>query len=408
MKNFNMRSQATLTIACTVRGNPLYSMRSGLLGLAIYLTAGLGSQVFAQTAPDKSTPEKSAASAPVEATSPARGRAKATPPLELAKDAPDRYVVVKGDTLWDISGKFLSKPWRWPEIWQLNREQIRNPHWIYPGNVVYLDMSSGQPKLRLGQQVGDNGGGAGASGTVKLQPTARADSLREAAIPTISSSVIAAFINRPLIVTEEQLKTNPRVVATQDGRVYLGRGDLAYVRGIKDEAVTDWHIYRQARPILDPDTRKPIAFEALFVGSARLERTGDPATFRITGTSEEVGVGDRLIPAELGRPFNYAPHPPEKDVTGRIVSVHRGVSQVGKNSVVAVNLGASSGLEVGNVLAIKNRGREVVDTETKERLRLPDESTGYLLIFRVFDKIAYGLVTAASEGISLGDTVVNP
>ena len=381
-----------------------------LFNALIVLTGSYGAaQAFAQAGSDKATPEKVAATAPSEVgnASVTRSRAKATGPLELAKDAPDRYIVVKGDTLWDISGKFLTKPWRWPEIWQLNREQIRDPHWIYPGNIVYLDMSSGQPRLRLGQAVGD-GTGAGGVGTVKVQPTARADSLREAAIPTISSSVIAAFINRPLIVTEEQLKTNPRGVATQDGRVYLGRGDIAYVRGIKDEGVTDWHIYRQAKPILDPDTRKPIAFEALFVGSARLERTGDPATVRITGMSEEVGVGDRLLPAELGRPFNYAPHPPEKDVSGRIVSVYRGVSQVGKNSVVAVNLGSSSGIEVGNVLAIKNRGREIVDLETKEKLRLPDESTGYLLIFRVFDKIAYGLVTAASEAISLGDSVVNP
>ena len=239
---------------------------------------------------------------------PAARAPRATAPLELAKDAPDRYVVVKGDTLWDISGKFLQKPWRWPEIWQLNRDQIRNPHWIYPGNIVYLDMSSGQPRLRLGQPVGDGGDGT-ANGTLKMQPTVRADSLRENAITTISSSVIAAFVNRPLIVTEFQLKTNPRVLAAQDGRVYLGRGDLAYVRGIKDDTVTEWHIYRQAKPILDPDTRKPIAFEALFVGSARLERTGDPATVRITGTSEEVGVGDRLMPAELGKPFNYAPQP---------------------------------------------------------------------------------------------------
>jgi nucleoid-associated protein YgaU len=350
-------------------------------------------------------PAQAQTTAPTNASQTQGRSAQATPPLELAKDAPDRYIVVRGDTLWDISGKFLQKPWRWPEIWQLNREQIRDPHWIYPGNVVYLDMSSGQPRLRLGQPVGDSGS---ALGTVKVQPTARADSLRDNAIPTISSSVIAAFVNRPLIVSEDQLKTNPRILATQDGRVNIGRGDLAYVRGIKDDTVTDWHIYRQARAILDPDTRKPIAYEALFVGSARLERTGDPATLRITGTSEEVGVGDRLIPAELGRPFNYAPHPPSQDVSGRIVSIYRGVSQVGRNSVVAVNLGQKTGLEVGNVLAIKQKGREIFDKDTKEKVRLPDEPTGHLLIFRVFDSISYGLVTAASDSVSIGDMVANP
>jgi LysM domain len=373
------------------------------LALSLIWVLGGSIQLSAHAQSTATVPSGEASQAPAR---PAR-TAKATAPLELAKDAPDRYVVVRGDTLWDISAKFLQKPWRWPEIWQLNREQIRDPHWIYPGNIVYLDMSSGQPRLRLGQAMTDGSAGANA-GTVKLQPTTRADSLRDSAIPTISSSVIAAFINRPLIVTAEQLKTNPRILATQDGRVNVGPGDIAYVRGIKGDAVTDWHIYREARPILDPDTRKPIAFEALFVGSARLERAGDPATLRITGTSEEVGVGDRLIPAELGRPFNYAPHPPDQDVSGRIVSIYRGVSQVGRNSVVAVNLGAKTGLDVGNVLAIKRRGREVLDPDTKLKVRLPDEPTGYLLIFRVFDNISYGLVTAASDAVSMGDLIANP
>lgn len=389
MKKFNTRSSSV-----------------SALSLIWVLGVSLQAVAQAQTATPGQSADQNQSQAQAQAqTRPARSP-KATPPLELAKDAPDRYIVVRGDTLWDISGKFLQKPWRWPEIWQLNRDQIRDPHWIYPGNIVYLDMSSGQPRLRLGQAMGDSG--STSAGTVKMQPTARADSLRDSAIPTISSSVIAAFINRPLIVTAEQLKTNPRILATQDGRVNVGPGDLAYVRGIKGDGVTDWHIYREAKPILDPDTRKPIAYEALFVGSARLERVGDPATLRITGTSEEVGVGDRLIPAELGRPFNYAPHPPDQDVAGRIVSIYRGVSQVGRNSVVAVNLGAKTGLEVGNVLAIKQRGREVLDPETKLKVRLPDEPTGYLLIFRVFDSISYGLVTAASDAVSLGDMVVNP
>jgi hypothetical protein len=401
MKKFNTRSMSLARL-------PLIWVLSASLQVAAQAQTAAPTQAVDQGKAQNQAPGAAPGQAQVPnptASRPAR-TAKATPPLELAKDAPDRYIVVRGDTLWDISGKFLQKPWRWPEIWQLNREQIRDPHWIYPGNIVYLDMSSGQPRLRLGQSMSESGNGS--AGTVKLQPTARADSLRDTAIPTISSSVIAAFINRPLIVTAEQLKTNPRILATQDGRVNVGPGDIAYVRGLSGEAVTDWHIYREARPILDPDTRKPIAYEALFVGSARLERSGETATIRITGTSEEVGVGDRLIPAELGRPFNYAPHAPDQDVNGRIVSIYRGVSQVGRNSVVAVNLGTKTGLEVGNVLSIKQRGREVLDPETKKKVRLPDEPTGYLLIFRVFDNISYGLVTAASDAVSLGDMVANP
>ncbi len=327
-----------------------------------------------------------------------------TGPLEIAKDAPDRYVVVKGDTLWHISGRFLTKPWRWPEIWQLNRDRINDPHWIYPGDIVYLDRSGATPRLRLGKPVG-----GATAGTTRLQPLVRSEPLPADAIPTINTAAIEPFLNRPLVVEPEAMVKHPRIVAAQEGRVYLGRGDLAYVRGMDTGAGADWHIYRQARPLLDPDTRQPIAFEALFVGSAKLERTGDPATVRIGGVAEEVGVGDRLMPAERGQVLNFAPRPPERDVQARIVSVYRGVTQVGRNSVVAVSAGTSSGLAVGNVLAIRQLGRLVADREKENELvKLPDEDVGHLLVFRVFDRIAYGLVMDASQAISVGDIVSNP
>ena len=349
------------------------------------------------------------------ATAGAAALAQTTPPLELARNAPDRYIVVKGDTLWDISGRFLQKPWRWPEIWQLNREQIRNPHLIYPGDVVYLDQSGAAPRLRLGRKVG-GGSSADAAGSgdglpsERLQPRVRSQALERDAIPTIRSSDIEAFLNRPLVVDEEGLRTHPRIVGTQEGRVNLGRGELAYARGITDPSVTDWHVYRSAKPLVDPDTRKPIAYEAMFVGSARLERGGDPATLRIVASSEEIGVGDRLIPAERAMPVTYAPHPPAAAVNGRIVSVYRGVAQVGRTNVVALNVGKANGLEVGNVLAILQRGRMVTDREAvkPEQVSLPDRSVGHLLVFRVFDKIAYGLVMEASQPISVGDAVANP
>jgi hypothetical protein len=337
-------------------------------------------------------------------------QAAATSPVQLSKDAPDRYTVVRGDTLWDISGKFLQKPWLWPEVWQLNKEQIKNPHWIYPGDVVYLDNSSGSPRLRLGKAVGD-GAGSSTERRGAVQPMARSSSLETSAISTISAAAIDAFLNRPLIVDEVGLRTHPRIVATQEGRVYLGRGDVAYVRS-KDAlpTQTEWHIYRQAKPLLDPDTRLPIAFEALYVGTGRIERSGDPSTLRIVGTSEEVGEGDRLMPAERGRIVNYAPHAPENDIKGRIVSVYRGVAQAGRNSVVALNVGKDHGLDVGHVLSIQQRGAVVLDRESEKRelIKLPDESTGYLLVFRVFDKIAYGLIMDARRAVSVGDNVVTP
>ncbi len=330
--------------------------------------------------------------------------------LELAKDAPDRYTVVKGDTLWDISGRFLQKPWRWPELWQLNREQIRDPHWIYPGDVVYLDMSSGTPRLRLGKSVGSGTSAAAGERRESIGPMARSQPLERGAIPTISAAAIDAFLNRPLIVDEKGLAEHPRIIGTQEGRLYLGRGDLAYARGMTDNSVSEWHVYRPSKPLLDPDTRKPIAYEALYVGSARLEREGDPATLRIIGTSEEVGTGDRLMPAERARILNYAPHPPDGEVRGRIVSVYRGVTQAGRNSVVALNVGKDNGVEVGHVLAVKSLGATVLDREAPKpvMVKLPDESTGYLLVFRVFDKIAYGLIMDAQRSISVGDVITNP
>ena len=338
------------------------------------------------------------------------GMAIGAQPLELAPNAPDRYTVVKGDTLWDISGRFLSKPWRWPEIWELNREQIRNPHLIYPGDIVVLDRSGASPRLRLSRLVGSGGSGADASGlpVERRQPQTRVEMLERDPVPTIDSTAIEPFLNRPLIVGEKELAANPRIVATQDGRVYLGRGDLAYARGIADDTVREWHIYRQAKPLLDPDTRKPIAWEALFVGSARLEKSGDPATLRITSMTEEIGVGDRLMPSEPPKPFSYVPRPPAGEVDGRILAVYRGVTQIGRNNVVAVNAGGGAGVEPGNVLAIHQRGRLVVDRETKEQLRLPDEAVGHLLVFRVFDNISYGLVMDASQSITVGDVVTNP
>jgi nucleoid-associated protein YgaU len=339
---------------------------------------------------------------------------QATPPIELAPGAPDKHTVVKGDTLWDISATFLKSPWRWPEVWQLNREQIANPHLIYPGDIVYLDTSGAAPRLRLGKRVGTlaadggQGGGRIGNGVGRLEPVVRAEQLDRNAISTISSQAIEAFINRPLIVDEKGLAESPRIIATQEGRVYLGRGDRAYVRGIKEDGVTEWHVYRPAKPLLDPDTRKPLAYEALYLGTAQVVRKGDPATIRIIGNAEEIGEGDRLVPAEPARTVNFAPRPPEREVSGKIVSVYRGITQVGKNSVVALNVGKNQGLDVGHVLTVQLTGRLAKDRQANELVKLPNEPIGQLLVFRTFDNISYGLIVDASQSISVGDSVVNP
>ena len=330
-------------------------------------------------------------------------------PLELAPDAPDRHVVVRGDTLWDISARFLRAPWRWPEIWQLNRDQIANPHLIYPGDIVYLDRSGAEPRLRLGRPVASADAGGTALGATRVQPSIRAGAGEpDAAIPTVNLAAIQVFLSRPLIVDAEGLKTHPRVVATQDGRVYLSQGDLAYVRGLPEAPGAEWHVYRPARPLLDPVTREPLAWETLHVGTARLVRTGDPATFRIQGASEEIGEGDRLMPAVAAPMPIVAPRPPERPVAGKVVSIHRGVDQVGKHGVVALSVGTREGIEVGHVLEVRLTGRAIVDRETREQVRLPDEPIGQVLVFRVFDRVAYGLVVAAAQPIAIGATVTQP
>ena len=187
---------------------------------------------------------------------------------------------------------------------------------------------------------------------------------------------------------------------------------MVYARGIADEQTSDWHVYRPARAIVDPDTRKPLAYEALYIGSARLERGGDIARLRITSANEEIGEGDRLIPAVNERPMNFAPRAPEADVSGKIVSIHRGVRQVGRNGVVALNIGRHDGIEVGHVLGIQSTGRIVPDREAGKRqvelVQLPNLDVGTVLVFRVFDTISYGLVMTASRAIEIGDAVVRP
>jgi hypothetical protein len=342
-------------------------------------------------------------------------------PPELAADAPDKHVVVRGDTLWGIAGKFLEQPWRWPEIWQFNKEQIRNPHLIYPGDIVYLDGTGANRRLRLAKPVEGGrsvGVGADAQGkeaadaeppSQRLGPRVRVLPMDAEAIPTISAAAIEPFLNRPLITDEVRQREQPRIVGMQEGRVHLGRGELAYVRGLKPEiGATEWYVYRDIRPLLDPDTRKPIAHEAVFLGTARLERRGDPATFRILSVTEEIGLGDRLVPAERIRPMNFVPRAPDRAVQGRIVSVYRGVSQAGRNSVVALNLGSRQGIEEGHVVSVRERSRQVRDPETRTMIDLPGQSTGEVLVFRVFDTISYGLIMSARKAVNVGDDIVNP
>ncbi|MCS7101368.1 MAG: LysM peptidoglycan-binding domain-containing protein [Burkholderiaceae bacterium] len=339
--------------------------------------------------------------------------AQAGVPLsELAPNAPDTYTVKRGDTLWDISSIFLRSPWRWPELWGMNKQQIANPHLIYPGQTLVL-IRGADGRARL--QVADGAGLPGAPGdVVKLSPRVRvADAERAGAIPSIPNNLIEPFLSQPLVVGANELARYPRIVATPEGRVNLGRGDTAYARGIGEERVENYHVFRPAQPLFDPDDearRNPIAYEAMYLGTARLVKRGEVATLRIQDSKQEIGVGDRLVPIERQPLIAYVPRRPERAVDGRIVSVYGGVAQAGPQSIVALNRGRADGLEIGHVLALLETGATVRDRTVagREFVKLPDERIGTMFVFRVFDRIAYALIMTATKPVKVGDRFAQP
>lgn len=317
---------------------------------------------------------------------------------EIADDAPDRHVVKPGDTLWGIAGLFLKEPWRWPEVWKLNREQIRNPHLIYPGQIVYLENFGGDPRLRVARPV-------------KLEPKTYETRLKEP-ISSIPHQAIEPFLSKPVVVEAGFNESAPKVVATQEGRVYLGPGDLAYVVGAAQPAKM-WYAYRPAAPIKDPRTKELIGYEAEYLGELRQLREGEdgqPATFEVVSSRLEIGKGDRLMPAPASDIISYAPHAPEKDIDGNVVRILGGVAVSGKHSAIMINRGARHGVEIGHVLAMSTAGKAVGYREGQSvtPYQLPDERAGLAFVFRVFDGISYALVMEARRPITVGDRVRKP
>lgn len=328
--------------------------------------------------------------------------ASAAEPLKLVDNPPDRHIVVRGDTLWGISGKFLKQPWRWPEIWRMNRDQIKNPHLIYPGDVVLLDTSDGSPRLRLGKGVGRGGSG-------KLQPHVYSEAVQQV-IPSIPPNVIDPFISKPLVIEPGAHDGEARIVATQEDRMVVGNGDEAFVTGIPDASVEKWSVFRPGKPLKDPETGAIIAHEAFFLGSARLVRPGEPATIQIVQAKQEIGRGDYLLPAPRPEIISYVPHRPEQEVSAKVVSIYGGVNEGGANSVVALNRGKNNGLEIGHVLALfRNRVSVNVDFDGRRTSTpIPEERYALAFVFRVFDGIAYALVVESSKSVIVGDSARNP
>ena len=322
-------------------------------------------------------------------------------PLALKPDAPDRYVVVRGDTLWSIAQRYTDSPWRWPELWNLNKDEIKNPHRIYPGNVIVLDRSRGRLAL---------------SDTVKLSPRVRAESTAQTAVPSIPPAIIEPFLTRPLVIEPDGLDNAPTIIAAEESRVILESGNRAFVRGIKDSKESVWLVYRRGPALVDPDTNTTLGYEAIYLGTARVVRGGDPAVIQLSSVTQEVGIGDKLVAAGKPDVPTYAPRAPSTPVQGRIISLYgrdTRVGEYGNQSVIAINRGKSQGLEVGHVVALYRPGATVADASRSKDssaapLTLPNERYGIAFVFRVFDRVSYALVMSISKPVNKLDLVQNP
>jgi len=337
--------------------------------------------------------------------------------LDIRSDAPDRHVVVKGDTLWDISGMFFKDPWKWPHIWGLNRDTIKNPHWIYPGDIIFLDRESGA--LRIG-----NGGAESApadsitvtdtgkpntgpiDNTVRLSPRVRMSPSFHDIIPSIPAKAIAPFLSRPLVIEEDALQDAPTLIGAREGRVILSSGDSGFVKDMPSDKGDKWYVYRPGKTFIDPETDEVLGIEAVYLGIAEVSKHADVSTVAITYSKEEIRAGDRLVVPTAEEIGTYLPRAPESKISAQVISVYGGVAQGGQNSVITLSKGARDGLEIGHVLALYRKG-EIVKFEG-DKYTLPDERYGLVFVFRIFDKVSYALVMQTKLPVQLLDGANTP
>ncbi len=333
----------------------------------------------------------------------------------LKADHPDRYLVKQGDTLWEIASMFLTDAWMWPEIWHVNPD-IENPHLIFPGDEIFLTYIEGEPQLSL--QRGDASRTLSMSPmqkvragdrNLKLDPSVRISPL-VSAIPAIPLDAIASMLTTGRIVEQDTLSRAPHILAGRADSLIFGPGDEFYARGQWDEETLVYGIFREGNVYQDPVTNEVLGFEAREVGMARVNnRTEDIVTFTMLSVKEDVRIGDRLMATEERRvESTFYPKPPTDDVSGVIMTVLGGVTQVGRNDVVVLNRGLSHGLDVGHVLAVHKLGPLARDRINRELVQLPSERAGILMIFRSFEKMSYGLVLQTEEPLRVGDVVLNP
>ncbi|MEO0369270.1 MAG: LysM peptidoglycan-binding domain-containing protein [Pseudomonadota bacterium] len=315
----------------------------------------------------------------------------------LASDYPERYTVVKGDTLWDISQRFLRDAWRWPEVWQGN-PQVENPDLIYPGDVLVMTFIDGKPVLRsLRREV------------VKLSPKARAEDYIDA-IPPIDPSAIQPYLNSPLVTDEKELEQAGYLVNGFDNRLLLGKYDQFYARGMEDQQAKTYRIFRPGRHFKDPITDESLGFEAVHIGDANMLKSGDPARLLISKSFEDATLRDRLRPvlSKEALPFFYPKAPLDVDVSGFILDTPNRSAELGAMSVVAISIGQRNRLEAGDVLRIYSQRVRKTDPVTGEKYFIPEEEVGLALVFRTFEKVSYALVTDSERQVLPGDRLRSP
>ncbi|UCD67594.1 MAG: LysM peptidoglycan-binding domain-containing protein [Betaproteobacteria bacterium] len=327
-------------------------------------------------------------------------------PPALVENPPSRYVVVEGDTLWDISARFLRDPWRWPDIWGLNRDEVKNPHWIYPGDVLVLDFSGATPRLRFESDAG---------WTLvqrRLSPEVRKHPLDSSAIPTISPNLLKSFMDSTLIVDENQLDLAPTIIAGKEGRVLLGPGDVAYARGLANTMDKRHYAVRPGRTFTDPDTNEVLGYEAIYLGETRVRERADITTLKISRAIREINPGDRLLTASRKSDVPVMPRAPSRNINGKVIaSANEGVSEIGPLTVVILNRGSRDGIENGNVLELSRAGevvRPAGSHNRRETVTLPNERYGVVYVFKVYERLSYALVMHTTRSVKVNDFVLTP
>ena len=319
---------------------------------------------------------------------------------------PDTYVVQRGDTLWDIASMFLRDPWYWPEIWQIN-PQVENPHLIFPGDILSLAyLSDGRPAITLERAPQNVESG---SGFARLSPRVRSTPLEDA-IATLPYETIASVLSRPRVIERDQVDELPYIVAHREGLIGSAGRDV-YVRGVEEQIGAVFNVVELGEELRDPDDNDLLGYQGIYVGQGRLDRVGDPGTLRILETEREAVVGNLLMEEEDVNQLNFVPHAPATPVEGQIMSVLSGVSLIGQYQVVVINRGTQHGLEVGHVLQAYQMGRTIRDTQRGvigQKVRLPDEPAGTMMVFRTSERLSYALVMEATTPMALLDIVRSP